>query len=258
MSNNEIRLERLTRREFREAVNDGRFQVAVLATGSIEQHNEHLALGQDIFSSTHVAELAARRLYPDVIVAVPISIGIAEHHMGFPGTLSTKPGSWLAVVFDAVESVMRHGVKKVLVLNGHGGNVAPARAAMNQWKLHLTQTQGHPLPTADGTNYATHSEFGEALLDRDDPGIDFRFHSYWDLVPKEFAEEVLDTGNYPGHAQEFETAFALQAFPDNVRPDAIQFNKGNDSGLGTAEKGRLLIDKAVEGVTEVVHDMLGA
>ena len=74
MSTSEIRLERLTRREFRQALDDGHFQVAILATGSIEQHNEHLALGQDIFSSTHVAELAARQLYPDVIVAVPISI----------------------------------------------------------------------------------------------------------------------------------------------------------------------------------------
>ncbi len=257
MATDEIRLERLTRREFRQALDDGHFQVAILATGSIEQHNEHLALGQDIFSSTHVAELAARQLYPDVIVAVPISIGIAEHHMGFPGTLSAKPGAWLAVVFDAVESVMRHGVKKVLVLNGHGGNVAPARAAMNQWKLHLAQTQGHPLPTADGTNYATHGEFGEALLDRDDPGIDFRFHSYWDLVPKEFAQEVLDTGAFPGHAQEFETSFTMHAFPDNVRTDAIQFNKSKDPSLGTADKGRLILDKAIEGVVEVVHDMLG-
>ena len=61
MSTSEIRLERLTRREFRQALDDGHFQVAILATGSIEQHNEHLALGQDIFSSTHVAELAARQ-----------------------------------------------------------------------------------------------------------------------------------------------------------------------------------------------------
>ena len=45
MSTSEIRLERLTRREFRQALDDGHFQVAILATGSIEQHNEHLALG---------------------------------------------------------------------------------------------------------------------------------------------------------------------------------------------------------------------
>ena len=92
-STREVRLEKLTRREFRQALEVGSFKAAIIATGSIEQHLEHLAFPQDIASSTYVAEKAAALLYPDVVVAVPISIGIAEHHMHFPGTMSVKPGS---------------------------------------------------------------------------------------------------------------------------------------------------------------------
>ena len=125
--NRKVRIEAYTRREFREALRAGSFRAAIIATGSIEQHLEHLALEQDIASSTHVAERAAEALYPSVAVVVPLSIGIAEHHMYFPGTMSAKPGSWLAVLFDAVESLVRHGITRVLILNGHGGNVKPVR-----------------------------------------------------------------------------------------------------------------------------------
>ena len=58
---NEFRLQKFTRREFREARAAGKFDVAIVATGSIEQHLEHLAFEQDIASSTRVAELTAER-----------------------------------------------------------------------------------------------------------------------------------------------------------------------------------------------------
>ena len=96
----------------------------------------------------------------------------------------------------------------------------------------------------------------EALLERPDSGVDLRYHSYWDLVPKEFAHEVLDLEQYPGHAQEFETAFALHAFPESVRLEAIAANEDQSAASATAEKGRLLAEKAVEGVAALVEEML--
>ena len=120
MQSKGFRLEKLTRREFREARAAGHFDAAIIATGSIEQHLEHLAHEQDIASSSHIAEMVSERLHPNVVVAAPISIGISEHHMHSPGTLTAKPGPWLSVVFDAVDSLVRHGINKVLILNGHG------------------------------------------------------------------------------------------------------------------------------------------
>jgi creatinine amidohydrolase len=254
-STREVRLEKLTRREFRQALEVNSFKAAIIATGSIEQHLEHLAFPQDIASSTYVAEKAAKLLYPDVVVAVPISIGIAEHHMHFPGTMSVKPGSWLAVVFDAVESLVRHGIRNVLILNGHGGNVAPVEGVIQQWRLHLTSTYGHPLSTDTAEAVHTHTDYTEALLDRDDPGLDLRFNSYWDLIPDELAEEVLESGEYPGHAGEFETSFAMHALPDNVRWDHAKASD-TDAARATAEKGRALANAAIEGTTSLLRDML--
>jgi creatinine amidohydrolase len=227
----EVNLERMTRREVREGLGAGHFQVAVIATGSIEQHLEHLALVNDIASSTYVAERAAERLHPDVIVAVPMSIGIAEHHMFAAGTLTAKPGSWAAVLFDAVESLVRHGITKILILNGHVKNAAVTRAMMPQWKLHL---------------------------ERDRVPVDLRFFSYWELIPKEFVAEVQDNPGFPGHATEFETSITMHVYPQNVRPDAIPDSEAEREGPATAtpEKGKLLVEKAIDGVAELLEEML--
>jgi len=228
MPANEIRLERMTRKEFREALDADCLHTAVIPVGSIEQHLEHLPLGHDTASSTYLAERVAERLYPAVVVAVPISTGISEHHMAHRGTLSIKPGAFLATVFDAAESLVRHGVKRVLILNGHGGNVAPLESAMRQWKLYFEST--HP----------------EARV---------RLHSYWQSIPPDFAEEVMQGGRFPGHAGEFETSFALHAFPETVRLDRLRDTDDPEPAAATAEKGRLLVGKAVDGLADLLRDM---
>ena len=195
------------------------------------------------------------RIAPHRTASASHRIGIAEHHMHFPGTMSAKPGSWLAVVFDAVESLVRHGIRNVLILNGHGGNVAPVEGVIQQWRLHLTSTFGNPLPADITDAIHTHSDYTDALLARDDPGLDLRFNSYWDLVPKEIAEGILDSGEYPGHAGEFETSFALHALPDNVRWDHAAESDPN-AARATAEKGRALVNAAIEGTASLLREML--
>lgn len=253
-----MRLENLTRLEFREALAAGHFKVAIIATGSVEQHLEHLAMSQDIASSTYVAERVADMHYPNVVVTVPMAIGISEHHMGFAGTLTAKPGGWLAVTFDAVESLVRHGVRKVLVLNGHGGNVRSLRSAMQQWRLYFLSVYGALPSTVDELTKTTRMEYHARPLEGDESEVEVRFCSYWDFISNEYAEEVLDTGDSPGHATEFETSIAMYAFPESVRPEAISRNDDPAPSSATPEKGRLLVDKAVEGVSGVVGEMLSA
>ena len=257
MHEQEIRLEKLTRREFRTALAAEHYQVAILPTGSIEQHLEHLALEQDIVSSTYVAEQVAERLYPNVIVAVPMSIGIAEHHMGFAGTLSARPGSWLAVLFDAVESLVRHGVRKVLIINGHGGNVAVIRSALPQWQLYFRNAHVEkPEFGEDAVASFSHGDYNRRVQETAQAPVDLRSCSYWDLIPRDFANEVLETGSMPGHAQEFETAVTMHAFPENLRPEAMAYNTSPNSAKATSEKGRVLIERAIEGGIALVQEML--
>jgi creatinine amidohydrolase len=224
MAEREVMLGKLTRREVREALADGRIQAAIVPVGSIEQHLEHLAMEHDIASATYVAREAALRLYPQVLVAAPMSIGISEHHMMHPGSLTAKPGSWLAVLFDACESLVRAGIHNLLVLNGHGGNVAPVKGSFNQFLRYF-----------------------------DPERVNLHFCSYWDLIPPEVAARAVISGRVPGHAQEFETAMALALFPENVRRECIE-----DAGAAqaTASAGRELAEAAVAAVAVVVEEMI--
>ena len=83
-----------------------------------------------------------------------------------------------------------------------------------------------------------------------------QFCSYWDFLPEDVASSQLKTGRWPGHAQEFETAFALAAFPENVRTDAMRDQEDQEPLQATAEAGRVLIDAIVEQVSGHVRSMI--
>lgn len=227
MSSQPILLGKLTRREFRQALAEGKYQAAIIPTGSIEQHLEHLAMEYDIRAASYLAEQVAQQLYPQVIVTVPLRIGISEHHMVHKGSMSAKPGSWSSVLFDAVESLARHGIRNIFILNGHGGNEAPMYGMIRQWQLYF-----------------------QAM----DPPVNVQFHSYWNLSRAEAEQHCK--GRVPGHAQEYETAMAMVICPENIRHDAMHDQEDKQPLDATAEQGQLLVDAAIRSVKQFIEEML--
>jgi creatinine amidohydrolase len=229
MSSPEILLHKLTRREFRERMKSGELKVCILPVAAIEQHLEHLAMEHDWRSVCHVACDVTNRMRPHVLVAQGLMTGISEHHMRHPGTLTLQPGTFLAVLSDLIDSVVRAGFKNVLVLNGHGGNIAACNAT---WDQFLRRFQ-----------------------------INLQFISYWDVLSVEDAKQLLKSGHrlpedLPGHAQEFETAMALAAFPENVRTQMWTDQPDPKPSLATAETGRVFLDRIAERLTVFVQEMI--
>jgi creatinine amidohydrolase len=219
-----VLLGKLTRQEFRERMQSGTLAACIIPVAATEQHLEHLAMEHDMRSVMHIAVAVAERLRPQVIVAPSMNIGISEHHMRHIGTLTAMPGSWLGVLFDTIRSMQHAGFKNILVLNGHGGNVAPCQGIWPQFLQRLE--------------------------------INLQFRSYWDLLPRAVAESHLKTKRFPGHAQEFETAFALAAFPENVRQQAMREQTDKEPLEATAEAGTALIAAIVDHVTDFVAGMI--
>ncbi len=102
----------------------------ILPIGSTEQHGPTGAIGTDLLTAEAVAIEVGRRT--GVLVAPALPYGMAEHHLGFPGTMSLKPETLMTVVHDLVISLARHGFERIFVINGHGGNIATAKAAFAQ------------------------------------------------------------------------------------------------------------------------------
>lgn len=106
----------------------------MLVLGSCEQHG-YLSLLTDVKIPLALADAASQQT--DVLVAPPLNFGCSPYFMGYPGTLSLRASTLLDLVEDLVRSVYRHGFRRILVLNGHGGN-DPARARLYEIASELT------------------------------------------------------------------------------------------------------------------------
>ena len=102
----------------------------IVPLGSTEQHGPTGAIGTDALTAEAVALEVGRRT--GVLVTPAQAFGMAEHHLGFAGTMSLQPATLLAVIHDLVLSLARHGFERIYVINGHGGNIATTKAAFAQ------------------------------------------------------------------------------------------------------------------------------
>ncbi len=102
---------------------------AVVPLGSTEQH-AYLSLSTDSILAERIALEAAEPL--GVAVFPIVSYGIAPHFMAYPGTISLRVSTYIEVVRDILDSLARHGFKRIVVVNGHGGNT-PAQSICGEF-----------------------------------------------------------------------------------------------------------------------------
>ncbi len=105
-------------------------KVAVVATGSVEQHGGHLPLGTDAFAASSIAERVADRL--DTLVACLGPVGVAHYHLAWPGTLSLRPSTLAAVLVDVAGGLAAAGAARIIVVNWHEGNTPTLRLASDE------------------------------------------------------------------------------------------------------------------------------
>ena len=225
-------------------------KVVVLPLGAIEQHGPHLAVSTDTDIVTMVAMGAEERLSGEIVLCPTLSFGSSHHHLSFGGTLSLSPALYTQVVVDLVGSLLKNGFRRIVLLNGHGGNITPVKQAL-------------AILNADN---ALSREANIVLA------------TYWELAGDSFAGQAPMESPALSHACEYETSLMLHLFPSKVfmdrveragRPDSngytgweddepyrgVTIFKGTEyissngsSGepqLATAEKGAHLYEKAV-------------
>jgi creatinine amidohydrolase len=97
-----------------------RTDMVVIPVPSLEQHGLHGPIGTDYFSGVERAKLIAQRT--DVLVAPILYVGQSPYHMGFPGTITLSTNTMQQVYFEAAQSLIAHGFRRILFLNSHAGN----------------------------------------------------------------------------------------------------------------------------------------
>lgn len=100
----------------------------ILILGATEQHS-YLSLLTDVNIPLALADAASQQT--NVLIAPPLNFGVSPYFLAYPGTISLRTSTLLAVVEDLLRSVYQHGFRRILILNGHGGN-DPARGRISE------------------------------------------------------------------------------------------------------------------------------
>jgi creatinine amidohydrolase len=198
-----LELARMTWPEVREAI-DGGMDTAVLAVGSTEQHGPHLPFATD----TLLGEALCRRIAPaigGVLIVPPIHLGFSDIHMEFPGSLTVPPDTLSRVVQACCDSLMRHGLRRIVIVPSHGGNFGWVRET-------VSRLQERP----DGQRMLAFTD--------------------WPKLREAFGAVMAQDGlgfDGPGlHAGEVETSMMLHLHPDLVHMDRAQCGCMASSGDG--------------------------
>src|SRR6266849_9317649 len=224
--------------------------VILAPIAACEQHSRHLPTYTDTLLVTAVAEAAEQRL-PQQILLLPTQwFGASSHHLRFGATLSAEVDTHITMICDMLVPLLEDGYQRILVLNGHGGNIDT---------MHLALRRLQP-------------RYRSRLV---------AAASYWELAEQELAGLAQGQRKTMGHACEFETSMVLALRPDLVHREKILNDPPTDEGsfrgvytaedmkqrtdhgavgypeLATAEKGRRFLDVAVGRTVEVVRAMLG-
>jgi creatinine amidohydrolase len=212
--------------------------------GSTEQHGPNGLIGTDALC----AEVISRGVgeATGALVAPTLSIGMAQHHMAFPGTVTFRPSTMIAVIRDVVTALAEHGFQRFLFVNGHGGNVATISAAFAEiWN---EQRQTH------GANAAA---------------LKLQQLNWWDNDGVRRLSRDLFGSADGAHATASEVAVTQWAFPDTIKSaemspkvaptgpirDAADYRRrfpdgriGSDPSLATPEAGGRLYRAAVDAI----------
>jgi len=224
--------------------------VVVAPIAACEQHSRHLPVYTDTILVSGVAEAAEQRLPEQLLLLPTLWFGASHHHFPFGATLSASVDLHVDMVAELLKPLFDDGYQRILVLNGHGGNIDTMQVALRR----LQPSYRDRLLTAA---------------------------SYWDLAKDELAALADGPRKEMGHACEFETSMMLALRPDLVRhrelknddsrfkdeslrglyvaEDMSQCTRQGSVGyseLATAEKGKLFLKAAIDRTCEVVLGLM--
>ncbi len=224
----------------------------ILPIGSTEQHGPTGAIGTDAITAEAVA-LRVGKL-TNTIVAPILSYGMAQHHLGFPGTMSLRPSTFQLLIHDLVFSLAINGFQRIFVINGHGGNIASVKAAFSE-----------VYKTLEDKNFSTKGQLKCKLVN-------------WFLVPEIFKlSKDLYGDNEGQHATPSEIAITLFQEPSLVYKnkklpspppsgpiyDKNDFKKRYPDGrmgslphLAKPEHGELLLEKSANIISKYLFDFI--
>lgn len=223
----------------------------IIPVAALEQHGRHMPVFTDSLLTTELIRRMEQALGERVLIAPLTWLGNSHHHMDFPGTLSAEPRLYIDLINGLMENFIAHGFKRLVIVNGHGGNDVPGKQAVFETRQ-------------------KHRDRGDLLL---------LFVTYWNLGAKPWERDPSIEQRVMGHACEWETSMVLRLRPELVgdlaqtvdvpfgnpfepatrgwiMPDRSEPGHVGDPRRATAEKGEVLFDSFATALTAFVKRVI--
>jgi creatinine amidohydrolase len=225
-------------------------RIGVLTCGATEQHGPHLPMGADTIGVWGLARRLAQRR--PLVLAPPIPFGNSDYHLPWPGTLTVRQETLVALVVDLSRSFRHHGLRNVLLLNGHGGNRVAVDTAAGLIQRDLE------MRVAVVYFQATAYRAGGGQLDlghggRIETGMVLAEHPQWVHLDRALGGDDLE------ESIRRERQFSAR---DLYRPqtdwrDVAPSGWFGDAQAASAEEGNALLERMVERVLGYLDDTFG-
>ena len=221
------------------------YDKAVVAVGSTEYHGDHLPYGTDTIVSEHLARQLVSKVN-GMLMLPTIPIGMSAHYSSFPISITLQTETLMRILNEVFDSINRHGLKRLLIINGHDGNIAAIQAVTNEYR-------------------ASHPEFKIAVLD-----------SWWETAGQLLPKETFEVWNGLGQGGEGETSMMLGInkklvdmnkargvvpdLPDHVQykwtfDELTPYGATGDPSKASEEKGKLMYEALINLLVKFVKDM---
>ena len=200
----------------------------IIPIGSTEQHGPNGLVGTDALCPEIIAHEAGAEA--GILVGPTFNVGVAQHHLGFPGSMTLRPTTMIAANNDWIDSLARHGFEKIYFLNGHGGNIATIAAAFAE-------------------SYSNWSFDAEACP------YELKQMNWWELPGvMDVCRSLFPVGE-GSHATASEVAVTYYAYPEHIKTVEMdpkiapngRFTDGrigSDPSQATPEKGATIVAAA--------------
>jgi creatinine amidohydrolase len=159
--------------------------VGLLIFGACENHGDHMPFGSDFIMPFELAKRVAARYGKKMVIFPPIPYGVSSHHKDFFMTVSFEPDTMMNVIRDILQSLINNNIRRILIINGHDGNIAPIELA------------------------------SRIIKERNPKVVISCLESWWTLVGS-IDKDLFDVWEGLGHGGEAETSAMLAVRPDLV------------------------------------------
>jgi creatinine amidohydrolase len=220
----------------------------VVPIAALEQHGPHLPLFTDSLLLGELVRRSEQRLRDRVLFAPLMWLGNSEHHLDFPGTLSAAPRSYLELLKDCVRNCLMHGFRRIVLLNGHGGNIVPSQQALFELRQETRDREDLVLLAATYWQLGPSPQEAMPELSQSTMGHACEWETSMMLVIR--PDLVGDYASLPEVSREQPLAPAHQAWTTRDRSEAGYLG---DPAAANVEKGQFLLDRFTENVVSLLE-----